>query len=228
MSAYLPRGLVVSCQARPGSPLRGPAFMAAMATAAVAGGAVAIRAEGVEDLRAIRARVRVPLVGLIKRGRSRLRPYITPDLLTARGVADAGADLIAVDATDRERPGGPVESFLPAVARTTRKAVWADVATVAEGEAAARAGAAVVATTLAGYVGPGEAPEGPDLALVEALAKALDVPVVAEGRYATPEQVAEAFRLGAHAVVVGTAITDPVALTERFAAAVPARGGSAG
>jgi N-acylglucosamine-6-phosphate 2-epimerase len=34
--------------------------------------------------------------------------------------------------------------------------------------------------------------------------------------------VRRAFDAGAHAVVVGTAITDPVALTRRFAAAAPA------
>jgi N-acylglucosamine-6-phosphate 2-epimerase len=48
---------------------------------------------------------------------------------------------------------------------------------------------------------------------------------VAEGRYASPEQVRAAFTAGAFAVVVGTAITNPVALTQRFAAAAPITSG---
>ena len=80
-------------------------------------------------------------------------------------------------------------------------------------------GAAAVATTLSGYTGPGAPPAGPDLELVAALAARVDCPVVAEGRYASPEQVRAAFAAGAFAVVVGTAITNPVALTQRFAAA---------
>lgn len=232
----LPRGLIVSCQAREGNPLRGPAFMAAMARAAVAGGAVAIRAEGADDIRAIRDAVDVPIVGLLKRGRSSERPYITPDLDAARRVADAGADWIAVDATARERPGGPVATFLPTVRAATSLPVLADVSDLAEGVAAWSAGADAVATTLSGYVanarGAAARPEpvfaaragseDPDLELVAALAARIGVPVVAEGRYAGADQAAAALARGAHAVVVGTAITNPMAITARFAEAVAA------
>ena len=101
----------------------------------------------------------------------------------------------------------------------------ADVDDLESGQAAAAAGAAAVATTLAGYTG-GEVPDGPDVELVAALHGAVGVPVVAEGRYATPDDLHAAFGAGAHAVVVGTAITDPMALTRRLATATPA--GSAG
>jgi N-acylglucosamine-6-phosphate 2-epimerase len=53
------------------------------------------------------------------------------------------------------------------------------------------------------------------------LAQELDVPVFAEGRYSTPEEVWAAYGAGAFAVVVGTAITDPEELTRRFATAPP-------
>lgn len=219
--APLPRGLIVSCQARPGNPLRDPGIMAAMARAAVAGGAVAIRAEGSADIAAVRAAVDVPVIGLLKRGRDPHRPYITPDVGAARAVAAAGADVVAVDATDRARPGGPVVEFIPAVIAATGLPVLADVATLAEGRVAAAAGATAVATTLAGYVGDEPTPEGPDLELLAALARELTIPVVAEGRYARPEELARAFGLGAHTVVVGTAITNPAAIAARFAARVP-------
>jgi putative N-acetylmannosamine-6-phosphate epimerase len=55
----------------------------------------------------------------------------------------------------------------------------------------------------------------------------MGTPVVAEGRFGSPEEVAEALRLGAHAVVVGTAITRPIDIVRRFAAATYAARGSA-
>jgi N-acylglucosamine-6-phosphate 2-epimerase len=45
--------------------------------------------------------------------------------------------------------------------------------------------------------------------------------VAAEGRYRTAAQVAEAFSAGASFVVVGGAITDPVAIARRLVAATP-------
>ena len=56
-----------------------------------------------------------------------------------------------------------------------------------------------------------------------ALAARLDCPVLAEGRYATPAAARAALEAGAWAVVVGTAISDPLALTRRFAAALERR-----
>jgi putative N-acetylmannosamine-6-phosphate epimerase len=77
-----------------------------------------------------------------------------------------------------------------------------------------------VATTLSGYTG-GDTPDGPDLALVASLTQELDIPVLAEGRYTTQEEVWAALGAGAFAVVVGTAITDPEALTRRLASPPP-------
>jgi N-acylglucosamine-6-phosphate 2-epimerase len=132
-------------------------------------------------------------------------------------VAAAGADIVAVDATLRPRPDGV---DLASLASELSVPVLADVDSLEAGLAAREAGAAAVATTLAGYTGgSASASAGPDLELVAALASELDCPVFAEGRIATPDQARAAFDAGAFAVVVGTAITDPVALTRRFAAA---------
>jgi N-acylglucosamine-6-phosphate 2-epimerase len=215
----LPRGLIVSCQAPPGSPLRAPSHLAALAAAAVAGGAVAIRAEG-EGIPAIRAAVGVPVIGLRKLVIDGSPVYITPTLASARELTAQGADILAVDGTLRPRPGGLASAaFLAQVAGLGRP-VLADIDSLAAGREAVAAGAAAVATTLAGYTGE-DGRGGPDVELVAALAAELDVPVVAEGRYETPEQVAAAFAAGAHAVVVGTAITDALALTRRFVEAAP-------
>ena len=54
--------------------------------------------------------------------------------------------------------------------------------------------------------------------LLETLSHRLNVPVVAEGRYNTPALVRQAFDAGAHAVVVGTMITNPREITRMFVA----------
>ena len=152
-------GLVVSVQAPPGSPLRAPEHMAAIARAAEAGGAVAIRAAGAADVAAIRAAVDLPLVGLHKRHAPE-GVRITPTLEDARAVADAGADVVAVDATLRPRADGRATAeFLDELDRELGVPLLADVDDLESGRAAAAAGVAAVATTLAGYTG-GPVPAG--------------------------------------------------------------------
>jgi N-acylglucosamine-6-phosphate 2-epimerase len=214
-------GLIVSVQAPAESPLAGPPVMAAIARAAVAGGAIGIRAEGVKDVAAIRAAVDVPIVGLRKRDLSGSAVRITPTLDDALAIAAAGADVVAVDATLRPRPDGtPTADFLAVLTRELDVPVLADVDTLEAGVAAALGGVAAVATTLSGYTdAPAPTTDGPDLPLLRALAERLERPLLAEGRYGSPADVRAAFDAGAQAVVVGTAITDPFTLTRRFAAA---------
>jgi N-acylglucosamine-6-phosphate 2-epimerase len=217
-------GIIVSCQAGPDDPLHGPAFMSAMARAAVAGGAVAIRANGPDDIAAIRQAVDVPIIGIWKVDVRDLGTWITPTLEHARAVAESGASIIALDATDRARPDGLGPSELIRRVRSEiGLPVMADVASVAEGLEAERAGADLIATTLAGYIDGKPVSDGPDLELVAQLAPRLRAPLVAEGRISTPEQAARAIALGAFAVVVGHAVTRPEWITARFVAALPSR-----
>jgi N-acylglucosamine-6-phosphate 2-epimerase len=213
-------GLVVSVQAPEGSPLKETSHMTAMARAAEAGGAAGIRAEGGADIAAIRAAVAAPIIGLRKRSVPGSHVYITPELADAHEVAAAGADILAVDATLRRRPGGVVPGdFIMSLTRELPHPVLADVDSPEAGAVARDAGAAAVATTLSGYTDEGPPPLEPDLELVRSLAAELDCPVLAEGRYGSPDAVRGAFEAGAFAVVVGAAITDPLSLTRRFAAA---------
>lgn len=215
--AGLRGGVVVSCQAYPGEPMRDPDTMARVAMAARDGGAAGIRAQGLADVARIRSAVDLPLIGLVKEGAEGV--VITPTLDTALAVARAGADVVAVDATGRPRPdGSTLADTVRAVHGETGRLVMADVSTREEGLAAREAGADLVGTTLSGYTPFSPRTEGPDLDLVEQLARELDVPVLAEGRVHRPEQVAEALRRGAFAVVVGTAITHPTTLTRWFVA----------
>jgi len=211
-------GLIVSCQALAGEALFGADIMARMARAAAQGGAVGIRAGTPPDIAAIRAVSALPLIGLWKVDMAGFDVYITPSVLHAQAVAGAGAGIIAVDATARPRPeGATAGEFIERVQRATGKDVLADVSTLAEGIAAQEAGAAFVSTTMSGYTSYSPQQKGPDLDLVRALAGALRVPVLAEGRIATPEQARAALDAGAWAVVVGGAITRPQQITARFA-----------
>ncbi|MGC4936708.1 putative N-acetylmannosamine-6-phosphate 2-epimerase [Kribbella sp. DT2] len=216
----IPAGsLVVSCQAAPGNPFFSPAAMALMAQAAQAGGAAAIRANGPEDLAAIRAVTDLPLIGLHKLG-DPSGVFITPTFEAAAGAAAAGADLIAIDATQRPRPDGTL--LADQIARIHTELglpVLADVDTHAAGLAARAAGADLVATTLSGYTNSTSATD-PDIALIDSLASTLDCPVIAEGRFRTAADVRAARAAGAHAVVVGTAITNPMLTTAWLAAAL--------
>jgi N-acylglucosamine-6-phosphate 2-epimerase len=221
----IPKGaLVVSCQARADNPLHGPLHMAAMARAAEAGGAGGIRANGAEDVAAIRAATALPIIGICKVFDERFPVYITPDFGSAAQIAGAGAGIIALDATPRPRNGEPVERLIARIRGELGREVFADIATLDEGRAAHAHGATYVATTLSGYTQEtaSRRGEGPDLELLSALVAAIPAPVVAEGRFDTPDLVAEAFRRGAHAVVVGTAITNPREITRRFVQAAQA------
>ncbi|NIK58582.1 N-acetylmannosamine-6-phosphate 2-epimerase [Kribbella shirazensis] len=207
--------LVVSCQAYPGEAMNSPDVMRAVALAVVGGGAAGVRVQGIEDVTAIRAAVDVPVIGLWKDGNDEV--FITPTLEHALAVAEAGADVVALDGTQRPRPDGRgLAEVVAAVQDRTGKLVMADCSTFEEGVAAAAAGADLIGTTLSGYTSYTSTVDGPDLELVARLAAAIDKPVVAEGRIRTPDQAAAAIAAGAWSVVVGTAITHPGAITGWF------------
>jgi N-acylglucosamine-6-phosphate 2-epimerase len=210
-----PRSIVVSCQAGADNPLHGPSSLALMARAAVAGGAKAIRANGPADVAAIRAAVDVPILGINKLGDPR-GVFITPDVASAVEVAVAGAAVVALDGTRRPRPDGRrLRDHIAEIRERLDVELMADVDSLEAGVAAREAGVDLVATTLSGYTG-GPVPESPDVELVAQLAEALDCPVIGEGRYWTPDDVKAGFDAGAYAIVVGTAITNPMAITRRF------------
>jgi putative N-acetylmannosamine-6-phosphate epimerase len=218
-SAQIPRGLVVSCQAEDGSPFNAPEFIVAFARAAELGGAVAVRLRNVENVAAVRQATRLPIIGLTKGAYPDGSVLITPDQRDVERLFAAGADMVAVDVTDRTGPDGRQRlEWFREVRAAFRQPLMADVATYEEGIHAAEAGADLVGTTLAGYT-PATSKarkDVPDFELIERLGKALPGKIAAEGRIWSPEQAALAMRLGAAVVVVGTAITRPVDIVKRF------------
>jgi N-acylglucosamine-6-phosphate 2-epimerase len=215
----LRKGLIVSCQAAPGSPLANRGLMSFMAEAAEAGGAVAIRAEGLRDISEIKKVVSIPIVGLIKLKSEETPVVITPLLENVYALLEAGADLIAVDATLRKRFDGSLGNDFVAQAKAIGAQVVADIDSLESAIAAEKSGAVAVFTTLSGYTN-GEVPEQPDLELVKACSSHCAVPVIAEGRFNSPELVRQAFDAGAWSVCVGSAITDPWLSTKRFIKAI--------
>ena len=215
-------GLVVSCQARPGSPLRSTAAIVALAAAAEQGGAAGLRVASPDDVRAVRARTALPIVGLHKVDAGGRRPLITPTVADAVALVEAGADIVAIECVAETRHPSDLAEMLASIHAHTGVPVMADVSTLNEGLTAWALGAALVATTLSGYTASSTPRGGPDLDLAAALVKS-GVRTVLEGRVQHPRQVAEAFDLGAWCVVVGAAITDPVHLTRAYAEHSPGR-----
>ncbi|NDK31683.1 N-acetylmannosamine-6-phosphate 2-epimerase [Nesterenkonia haasae] len=215
-------GLIVSCQAYPGEPMRTPDTMARVALAAEAGGAVALRCQGLADISAIRGQVSVPVIGLWKVGDSGV--VITPTLRHARACHSAGADIVALDATGRTRPDGRSFTEIAKAMHDQGAVVMADCGSLADADQAVEAGVALLSTTLAGYSGDRPHTSGPDLELLSEICAAHPgVPVVAEGRVRSPQEAAAALDAGAWSVAVGTAITHPTSITAGFRQALVSR-----
>jgi len=214
--------LIVSVQAYPGEPLRHPETMAQMARACELGGAAAIRCQGLSDISAIKGRVDIPVIGLWKEGHEGV--YITPTLRHAVACVHAGADIVAIDATDRPRPDGRTfEETVRDLRAQCETLVMADCMTIEDIRRAAAVGCDLVSTTLSHNKAAVDTTmdEGPDIALLaQATSELPDVPVICEGHVHTPADAAAAMEAGAWAVVVGTGITHPTSLTKWFVAAI--------
>ncbi|HDC4440952.1 TPA: N-acetylmannosamine-6-phosphate 2-epimerase [Enterobacter cloacae] len=219
--------LVVSCQALENEPLHSPFIMSRMALAARQGGAAAIRANSVVDIEAIKEQVTLPVIGIIKREYPDSEVFITATMKEVDELMTVSPAIIALDATDRARPGGESLATLVTRIRTRYPSVllMADIATVDEAVTAQALGFDCVGTTLYGYTAQtdGHALPDDDCQFLKAVLAAVTVPVVAEGNVDTPERAARCLALGAHMVVVGGAITRPQQITERFMAAIDAQ-----
>lgn len=219
--------LIVSCQALKGEPLylEGDSVMPFMARAAKQAGASAIRTNGVFDVKGIKKETNLPIIGLIKRSYEGCEQYITVTMREIDELAEAGADIVALDCTLRDRiDGKTVAEFIAEIKeKYPHLLLMADISNYEEGVYAWKAGVDMVGTTLSGYTPYTQKLEGPDYELVKRLAEDIDIPVIAEGRIHQPEQAVKMLNLGAYAVVVGGAITRPLEITTRFVEAIDKR-----
>ena len=228
MKTILKKGLIVSSQALDGNPLKNPDYLSVMAEAAEKGGAVAIRANGYDNIVAMKNRVTVPVIGLNKFQDKSGTTIITPSFDSAKEIAKAGADVIALDATFRKSEiKEDVKTLIERIHNELHLPVLADISTVEEAVYAEKVGADYVSTTLAGYTQDKPyAPEEKYLPNFEVIDKILNsgikIPVIAEGRFWNPSDLVQAMQMGCYGIVIGKAITNPMAITQYFCQAVQA------
>ena len=187
------KGLVVSCQAPKDSPLHHPDMIAAIAHAAVLQGAVGVRIDTPDHVKAVRQLVDVPIIGLWKREFPNSEVYITPNAEHAEAIALAGADIIAIDATARVRPNGQsMVDLVRYIHDELGKPVMADIDTLGNAIAAAKAGADVVGTTLYGYTSDTLHQTPPGFDLLTQMVQQLEVPIICEGGISSPTNASDA------------------------------------
>lgn len=215
-------GLIVSCQALENEPLHSAYIMQRMAVAALRGGAVGIRANGVEDIIKIKEEVDLPVIGIIKTIYSDSEVFITPTMKEVDALVRTGAEIIATDGTKRTRPGRvSLDDFFAGVREKYPDQLFmADCSTLEEGIHAAELGFDIVSTTLNGYTSYTSGSKLPNIELIKDMVENIDRPVIAEGGIWTPEQLHRTICTGVFAAVVGTAITRPMDITKRFVAAL--------
>lgn len=223
-------GLIVSCQAVPSEPHYMPGITTMFAECAKWAGAKGLRVNSPEDIRAIKEKVDLPIIGIWKIDRNIKDVYLTPNLEAAKAVWEAGAEIIAVQATNHYRDDGKLayETIKEIKENIPEALIFADVSTAQDAKIAAEYGADFVAPTLYGYTKAGhfdklDIKDAPDFYLLRDIidaVKGTNAKVIMEGKVSTPEIAVQCLYMGAYAVVVGNAITRPHITAKRFARAL--------
>ena len=212
--------VIISVQAMPNEPLYDETALTAMMKSVVNGGAAGLRLAGARDVKNAKKLFDIPVIGLTKPDKLpenwKEIVYITPTLKEVKELIEANADIIATDATNRQRPKESLKEIADYI-KNNNKLAMADISTFEEGIKARELGFDIISTTLSGYtLHSRQDLKGPDFELLSKLVKNLDCPVVLEGRVWEPEEVTKAFDIGAHSVVIGSAVTRPQLITKRF------------
>ena len=216
MNKIIKNSLIVSCQALKDEPLHGSEVMVKMAEAALIGGAKGIRANYPSDIRAIKDKVKLSLIGLWKKEIDGYPVYITPNYEAAAAVLEAGADYVALDCTARRRPESLEKIFTRLRKNYPDRGIVADIASLKDLEELGDLRPEFLSTTMSGYTKESQGRAKPDLKLIKELKEATDIKILAEGHYSTGDEATIALEYGAYAVVIGSAITRPQMITERI------------
>lgn len=210
--------LIVSCQARVGWPMYGADIMAAFAKAAQVGGAAGIRATGSDNITKIKQSVNLPIIGINKQFIDEYDVYITPTYQSAKDILDLGIDIIALDATSRKRPGGEKVEYIVKKIRENYPDVliMGEISTIEEAKNILPLGFDLISTTLSGYTEESHNITSVNLELIKQIKAITDIPIIAEGKICTAEEARMALEAGAFSVVVGTSITRPEIITQRY------------
>lgn len=216
--------LIVSCQALPEEPLHSSFIMGRMAVAAKEGGALGIRANTKEDIIEIKMQVDLPVIGIVKRDYKDSKVFITATMKEIDELVEAKSDIIALDATSDVRPEGKSlkDLFRMIKEKYPDQLLMADCSTVEEALYADELGFDFIGTTLVGYTehSKGLKIEANDFEIIRDIIAQVKHPVIAEGNIDTPEKARRVLELGCYSVVVGSIITRPQIITERFVSAI--------
>ena len=212
--------LIISCQALPDEPLHSPFIMGRMALAATQGGASGIRAQSMADILEIKKNTDLPIIGIVKRNYADSDIYITPTKKEVDELLAVGVEMIALDATLRARPNGEKLEDLVAYIKSKGVETMADCSTLEECIEAERIGFDCVSTTLCGYTPYSVDVDGPNFGLIKEVLDAVKIPLIAEGKINTPEELKAVLEAGAYCAVVGGAITRPQNIAKRFSAVI--------
>lgn len=213
-------GLIVSCQVQHDDPIYTDDIVVKMAEAAKWAGAVGIRANSPDQIKAIKDKVNLPMIGLYKIWHDDTDVFITPTIESAKQVWEAGAEIIALDCTSQiTHEGTQAWDLIKELKKEIPEAIiFADVSTYEEARRAIDNGADIVAPTLYGYTKDTQHIEEPDMREFAKMCRDFkdEAFVMMEGHIYTPEDAMKCIFLGAHSVVVGSAITRPHLTAKRF------------
>ncbi len=217
----LKNNLVVSCQALADEPLHSSYVMQKMAQAAILGGAQGIRANSIEDIKAIRQVINNPIIGIIKQDYEGSEVRITPTLKEVKQLIKIDCEIIALDATLRSRPDESLKEIIEYVQKYSNQLLMADCATIEDVEYAIELGFDIIGSTLVGYSTESsririDENDFEYLKLMINLSKQANCFFIAEGNINTPEKAKRVLEIGADSVVVGSAITRPQLITKKF------------
>jgi len=213
--------VVISVQAAYSEPLYEENAMNAMIKTVVElGGAKALRLAGARDIKNTKKMFSwIPVIGITK---PKFLPenwidevYITPSIEDAKSIIEAGCDVVAFDATLRNRQVSIKE--MCNYIHEQGKLAMGDIATIEDGKNAVECGLDIVSTTLSGYTKETQSSSTePDFNLLNELVKNYNIPVILEGRIWDRSEVKKAFEIGAYSVVIGSAVTRPQHIVQRF------------
>lgn len=223
MGNLIKRGLIVSCQPYYGDEtFYDYEFIKRFAMSAEFGGAVGLRIEGPKNIiRLIKDGIDIPIIGLIKKVNTRNsynRISITPSVVEVAELYGSGVSIIATDFTARERRDRSFyKLFMKEIKQSFKNIdIFADVSTIDEAIIAQDFGASYISSTLTGYTERTKNLTIPNFDILAMFKEQLSIPYIAEGGFSSIEDVQKALSYGVHGVVIGTAITRPHILIERY------------
>ncbi|MGL5246521.1 MAG: N-acetylmannosamine-6-phosphate 2-epimerase [Mycoplasmoidaceae bacterium] len=211
--------LIVSCQAFDDEPLNNTNAIGLMAKSVVQGGAKALRLCQKDHIKQIMTITDLPMMCLIKADYDNSEVFITPTFKEVDDLIEIGAKCIATDATNRKRPNQSLEEIVNYIRSKDKDIlIMADCATIEDVKRADQLDFDLIGTTLTGNTkeSKGLSIISNNYGFIKECLNITNKPIIAEGGIWEPYEVKDLLDLGCYGVVVGSAITRPRKITEKF------------